>query len=272
MATNPRLGVSLTPGMLCGKPSDAVDQRMLSEYGGIGAMLQALFRLDVGCIEIHGIGPDLDADTVSRAAHTILAAGFGVSIHGVLVQQHAEGYITRHADAYRCILREQGDTPFVIHSLPDSMQTAQALHALKNALQPYPGLHLALENERVRRPACAHYRLSNVVRQAARLEIGVTWDMGHYAYNVGDIPGKQCTVPLLDQLRAVTHTHVHCLDAQMNPHQVLKPSPAGDYVAALKQVGYSGLYTLEMFSSAFPGDHSPREDLEQSICLLKTWL
>ena len=264
-----RIGVSIYPEVVLNMPSSRMQKQLLADFSDGSAVLPWLRQMGVDSIELRMLNGKLSPDDYVRFLEMVRQEGMHATIHGVLPVTQPEQYVS----LYRCVLctacDQQQETVFTVHSLGDGARTKTVLSALAQALQEYPGLRLSLENQRIHDAEHLHFSVSGVAKNAASCGAGITWDMGHYAYNIQ----KEIDVlPPRRLLSQVIHTHIHSIDEEGRTHHHLSEFPVKDYIEALEESGYSGIYNLELFAKTYPETSSPRKTLEDAICLLKKML
>lgn len=269
MEKTERVGVSLYPEVVLNQPQSRMQRQILADFPGGEMILPWLKDQGVNSIELRMLSGKLPPKDYAFFLEKVWHAGMQITLHGVMPESAPEQYVALYADVLRRVCEQQESTVFTVHSMKENAQTRGCLLALSHALQPYSGIRLSLENQRIHDSAYAHYSVSGVAQNAAACHAGITWDMGHYAFN---IQKEICSVPGKSLLSQVIHTHIHSLDAQGNTHHHLTEQPVKEYIEALRDSGYKGIYNLELFAKTYPETASPKQTLEEAICLLRSLL
>jgi len=268
-AIKKHIGVSMYPEVVLNVPGNRVQKQLLADFGSGDAILSWLKQKGVEYVELRMLNGKLSPDDYVCFLEKVWQEGMKVTIHGVMPAEKPEEYVLRYQRVLELICERQTETVFTVHSLQERMQTREALVSLHRELQKYSGIRLSLENQRIHDTDHLHYSVSGVAENAAACDAGITWDMGHYAYN---IQKEINAVPEKRLLAQVIHTHIHSIDNEGNTHHHLTENPVKGYIRSLQECGYSGIYNLELFAKTYPETSSPKKTLEDAICLLKSML
>lgn len=263
------IGVSIYPEVILNMPSSRMHKQILADFADGNTVLPWLKQMGVDSIELRMLNGKLSPDDYVHFLEKVWQEGLHTTIHGVLPETAPEQYVSLYQRVLSLSCDHQRETVFTVHSLGSGSQTKAALCALAQTLKAYPGLRLSLENQRIHDAEHLHFSMSGVAENAAASHAGITWDMGHYAFN---IQKEIDALPPRRILSQVIHTHIHSLDDIGNTHHHLSEFPVKGYIEALEECGYSGIYNLELFSKTYPETLSPRKTLEDAVCLLKKML
>lgn len=256
------IGVSLPFGWF----SDAAD---------ITPMLIRLKNHQVGSVELRTVRPHHQPDAVLAAANTLWDAGFQITVHGsVSTLETAVDDVFAPLSQLLPALR-QDSLNITIHPIVGD-NTAMLLALSDHILRQKLPVTIALENNR-RLPdktqGDSAALVLEAVEKADRPNVGICFDMGHYAYyvkknhpeNPGMLPGK-------DFWKRVIHTHIHAMK-ELRTH-----FPLGVYELPLEQYleqlsfGYFGVYNLELDFPRIAPEWTPEAALDQSLPYLRSKL
>ncbi len=240
------IGVSLPYEWLAGGAG------LLGEVDGV---LDALRAHGVGSIELRTVFLRHDPEEVLRVANRLWDRGFQISVH---VKAHSrEGAVQEVFSPVARVLQElrQERLCLVLHPvLGDNAEMLRELAAHRDAMG-YP-VTLALENNRLlpdRSEGDCAALVYDAVCQANLPDVGICFDMGHYAYyRKKHFSADPVALPEKDFFRRVVHTHIHALKG-LNTHFPL----CSPYELPLKEIleelsrGYLGVYNLELEASRF---------------------
>lgn len=268
MQRKEQIGVSIYPEVILGKAKSRM-QQLLADFACADDILPWLAGLGVDSVELRMLNGKLSPQEYVCFLEKVWKAGMQVTIHGVMPQEAPEQYVALYHRVLQMVCDRQRKTVFTVHSLHGRDETRTALCALSQALRAYPGIRLSLENQRIKDDVHPHYSMGGVAQNAAACDAGLTWDMGHYAYNVQK---ELYVLPASDLLRRVIHTHIHSINAEGCTHHFLTEQPVRMYIENLRACGYEGIYNIELFSNTYPETVSPRKTLEEAVCLLNSML
>lgn len=107
------------------------------------------------------------------------------------------------------------------------------------------------------------------VADALGARVGVTWDLGHTTWN--HLQGLDALWPAPGFLTRVRHVHVHDVGVSGRTHFPLDEgrAPLQGFVERLREVGYDGLWDLELYPERWGGTPAAcRRRLEDSVARL----
>ena len=226
----------------------------------------------VGSVELRTVKPDHTPESVLHAAEYLWENGFQITVHGSV--KSAE---TAVSDVFAPLAQllpklQQEKLNVTVHPIVGdncAMVTALSDHILE---KNYP-VTIALENNR-RMPdkteGDSAALVLEVVTKADRENVGICFDMGHYAYYVKkNCPLTPDLLPGKEFWKRVIHTHIHGLN-ELRTH-----FPLGVYELPLKEYldklsfGYFGVYNLELDFPRIAPVWTPETALEQSLPVLR---
>ena len=271
------IGLTLKYKTLAGNGAGTPEGLLTDSYGGLEAALYAFREQGVGSIEISFVDSHSSTPAVQEMIDRIYGAGMRVSFHGVLENMTGEEYLRWFTPIFNTVFAHQDSLNVTLHAFTDLPLTKRLLADwAERALPVFPGLTFALENQRVHNESFphekAHFRIDAIPAMLpASPNIGICWDMGHYAYNVLQAGMPVETLPGNEALLMIRHTHIHCLK-ELNTHHPIVRHPIEEYVGALKGVGYRGLYNIEVKPEKYISYLDVRKGMEDSIRNLRNIL
>ena len=235
-------------------------------------ILNLLKTQGVGSVELRTVNPDCQPADVLKAAKCLWENGFQITVHGRVKTQE-----TAVSDVFApltLLLKElqQEKLNVTVHPIVGdncAMVCALSDYILENN---YP-VTIALENNR-RLPDKTEgdsvALVLDAVTKADRENVGICFDMGHYAYYVKkNCPETPDLLPDKDFWKRVIHTHIHALN-DLRTH-----FPLGVYELPLKEFldklsfAYFGVYNLELDFPRIAPVWTPETALAQSIPVLR---
>lgn len=238
-------------------------------------ILQRLKALGVGSVELRTVRPHHAPEDVLSAAQTLWDAGLRVTVHG-----SATSVATAVDDIFtplRALLRNlrQDKLNVTIHPVCEdntALLLALSDHILENG---YP-VTIALENNRLlpdKTEGDSAALVLAAVKAAQRDNVGICFDMGHYAYYVKkNHPDTPELLPDKEFWKYVIHTHIHAMNG-LRTH-----FPLGAYELQLDAIlnrlsfEYFGVYNLELDFPRIAKQWTPDAALAQSVPYLQSHL
>lgn len=268
-----KIGVSLPPALLCGQASSAHQAALLRD-----GLLPFLIRLqEAGCthIELRAIRSNTPEDIIEGAVSAANRAGFGLTVHGALADESAERFWTR----LQPLLAAQNDLCVTVHSASSREQTLSLLRRMgEYAAVHHPSARLALENNRSKKGdtidlvECAGVFQS--VQESGLANIGTCWDFGHFYWDHLTHPALlPSALPPAGFIARAIHTHIHSvyMDTTHFP-LTMGELPLADYVRALLESGYTGVFNLEPEPERWDASADAAEEIVRSVELLSAAL
>lgn len=274
-----RIGISISTNIILNEPKVEAEERIIKEYGSTGNLFASLRNAGVTSIEILNARDSLqncDSDTLA-AVRMIHNAGFEVTIHIEFDGTTGKEYAARMRKILLEAVNGQGKTAFTVHPVESFERTAE-LYAdwSKVFTELDERCMLTLENMRYKKvPGTEYVRLNSVYDAVLPVKGQLTWDMGHYTYNVLTSDLSIETLPEAEYLALMKHTHIHgIIYPKLTTHFPLTTENKHIelYVKALKNSGYQGVYNLELGPERWLDRYSPRESFENSIAYLREML
>lgn len=236
-------------------------------------LLQYLKQEGVESIELRTVRSHSEPDAVRRAMETVWSEGFELTVHGEIKSEES-GVRDVFAPLALAFPLKQKKLNITVHPIVGdngAVLCALSDYILANDLP----VTISLENNR-RLPDKTEgdsvALVLDAVKSAARDNVGICFDMGHYAYYVKkNLPDAPDTLPPDEFWKYVTHTHIHALNG-LRTH-----FPLEGFELPLKEIlekltwGYYGVYNIE---PDFPRlkDFTALEVLEKSVPALKSAL
>lgn len=251
---------------------------LLSGKGEPGEQTQvfaALRKQGVESVEMRTVRPSDHPADVLRAAKLLWGQGFLVTVHGSVTS--SETAVQELFAPLEEMLEylQQDSLTVTIH--PVAGDNARMLALLSDhCMEKNLPVVIALENNRLlpgkQEGDCAALVL-DAVRCADRKNVGICFDMGHYAYyRKKNCPDMADVPPDPEFLKRVVHTHIHGLDG-LRTHFPLPdyPLPLKPWVEAMAYE-YFGVYNLELDFPRFQDRHTPLDALLGSVAQIRSAL
>lgn len=239
----------------------------------LDSIFPVLKKHGVGSIELRTVRPHHDAQTVLEAARIAWKAGFQITVHGSV--SAVETAVQEIFTPLQSLLGEmrQESLNVTIHPIVGDnagLLTALSDHILAHQLP----VTIALENNRLmpdKTQGDSAALVLEAVKAANRENVGICFDMGHYAYYVKkNCPDTPQLLPDKEFFSHVIHTHIHGLK-ELRTH-----FPLGAYPLPLKEIleklsfGYFGVYNLELDFPRITPEWTPEAALERSLPVLQS--
>jgi sugar phosphate isomerase/epimerase len=268
------LGVSLPFSLLANSGDNQIYHRMMAEYNhDISRMYTELHDMDVESIELRAVRDDTDPDLVLRIVQECRSLGFQVTIHGTM--RSLDDW-ERFFDPYHSLISSSLQERYIItvHSLSDKDKTIQTLKSLSlYADKNTPTLYFALENNRVKMPPNPgqHCSLvSEMIKMIDHPRVGGCWDFGHFYFNITNAFEGTGQYPPEDFLKSVVHTHIHGVTNNTTHFPLYEENlPLKSYCQVLADMGYRGVYNLELDFPRFHQQYDSLMALRDSIRVLQ---
>ncbi len=241
-----------------------------------GAELQNILPLlkeqGVGSVELRTVRPYHQPEEVLKAAQVLWDNGFQITVHGSV-----DALETAVSDVFAPLAQllvnmQQEKLNITVHPIVGdncAMLLALSDHILAHN---YP-VTIALENNRKlpdKTEGDSVTLVLEAVTKADRENVGICFDMGHYAYYIKkNCPDTPELLPGKEFWKRVIHTHIHGLN-DLRTH-----FPLGAYELPLKEYldklsfGYFGVYNLELDFPRITPVWTPEAALEQSVPVLR---
>jgi len=267
----------------------------MARHASLDAFLNKLKKDGVTSIEIRKLDRVIDEETYhayNKSIQKIWDMGLTITIHGELTGDLGGSsfkeiypsmtYILKHYAKY------QDRLVITLHALQEKNQ---ANHASSEELKQNTidrlldwtkiieteklPIFLALENNRSKvksiDPGNSCKVVVDMVEAVDSPHLGICWDMGHLYSNLKE--GKELQMALHDLpsksfLEKVYHTHIHALNEDGRTHFPLSQEfklPIDDYVSALTECGYEGVFNLELSFDRYEKEMPVNEKILTSI-------
>lgn len=246
-----------------------------SENENIDNILSFLKAQGVGSVELRTVRPHHTPETVLQAANTLWDRGLQVTIHGSVstlasAVEDVFDPLSSLLDALR-----QDTLNITIHPITDD-NVAMLLKLSDRILEKSWPVTIALENNRLlpdKTQGDSVALVLQAVQAANRKNVGICFDMGHYAYYVKkNHPDQPDLLPDPEFWRHVIHTHIHAMN-DLRTH-----FPLGAYELPLDafldklSFEYFGVYNLELDFPRIAPQWDTVPALAQSIPYLRSHL
>lgn len=254
------IGLSLAPGII-------------TEIGS--QKLKQIKDAGVGSIEIRNIFAEQNAGDALKIADIIWKSGMNISIHSNL--RTVEKALEEVAYPIEKIIEnmQQNSLNITVHSLSNDecngRPTRDAVRSISYALRDKP-VTIALENNRHKGdkdPCDTTAGVEENIKMMSLSNVRACWDMGHDYYNNMNFRDNPEAMPTKYFLLNTAHTHIHsvCNGRTHFPLCVEHPM-LSQYLKALKDNNYKGIYNLEICFDRFVGIYTFDEAVFSSIEVL----
>lgn len=231
----------------------------------VDPVLDALKKRGVESIELRTVFLRHDPDEVLRVAERLWSKGFRISVH---VKAHSRELAVREVfDPLAKILTHLRQDRLVAVLHPVRGDNAAMLRDLADYRDAhgYP-LTIALENNRLlpdKSEGDSAALVLDAVRSAARDNVGICFDMGHYAYyRKKNFPHTPFQLPDQDFFSHVKHTHIHALKGLETHFPLDQYELPLDAILPCLGTSYTGVYNIEL---DFPRFQEEIEDLPAAL-------
>ena len=224
-------------------------------------LLPQLWEKGVRSIELRMIPAGEKPENVRRAADILWDYGFKITIHATA--KTAENAVAEVLAPLSAVIAHKRQSNFIVTIHPIVGDNAAMLIALSNHIisQGYP-VKIALENERKLPDKTEGNGLAltlKAVTKADRDNIGICFDMGHFAWYADHFTEDSNTLPPKEFLSKVIHTHIHAYEEGTTHYPLVEwKEPLASYVKAL-DYGYFGVYNIELSPQRFAHKWEPVE-------------
>lgn len=275
------------------------NKELLAQHDSFEKYILALKTKGTDSIEIRKLSREVnevDYDAVNTSIQKIWNAGMQITIHGDLTGDFtgdsfsdiypSMSYVLEHFQKY------QSKIVMTLHALQEPSKSSEksqdelkehTIDMLKEwtlivETENLP-IYFALENNRNKKksidPGNSCKVVTEMVQRVNSKHLGICWDMGHLYSNLiceTELDMQLGDLPQDDFLRKVYHTHIHGLNSLGRTHFPLTKNydlPLELYVKALMEVGYKGIYNLELSFERFPSGTKVAKEVQLSIKNLK---
>ncbi len=267
------IGMTMKYGLFLPSADNAGNEAHLKAYGTVEHLMARYRELGVESIELSAVHTHMCLPEIRQICQRIMGAGLHLTLHGTLEDMPACEQLDFFSPLYEDIFRRQSDLSITLHAFSDLDRTiAVTADWCAEAEKRFPQLTYLIENQRVRLPGSApHFKINAIPPTLPTTQnVGICWDMGHYAYNTIKDGFPAETVPAPDTLKRIRHTHIHGIHNMETHFPVADDEPVATYVNALRASGYEGIYNLELVPGRFMKDFPDvRGAIESSILRLK---
>ena len=247
---------------------------LLGDHGTLESpetFLPQLWERGVRSIEIRTVPAGADADEVLRASEPLLKYGFNITVHAKV--KTVENAVDEVLRPLSLLVEKMSQKELIVTVHPILGDNVAMLCTLSDCIveNGYP-VRIALENERKMPDKTEGNSLSLVleaVTRADRANVGICFDMGHFAWYNEEYSLFPNQLPPKEFLLRVIHTHIHACEDGVTHHPLtVWRSPFSDYIEALS-FGYFGVYNLEIEPERFADKFEKAEALLISVDTLR---
>lgn len=230
--------------------------------------LPELYNHGVRSLELRDIKPGFDPDRIYTSANILWDFGFNVTLHA-----RANSVETAVEDVFaplRKVLKHMRQEKVVVVIHPVVGDNSSMLIALSDHIKQndYPVV-IALENNRLlpdKTEGDSTEFVLEAVTKANRKNIGICFDMGHYAYYLKkNHPDNLMQLPSPEFLKKVVHTHIHGMNG-LRTHFPLDQFELNlsHYLKSLS-FNYYGVYNIELSFGRFKELRTPEDSILGSV-------
>ena len=217
------------------------------------SLLPKLWDRGVRSVELRAVKNTEAPENVLRVANLLWDHGFQISVHSV--SRSVGGAVKDVFGPLSLVLKNLRQDELIVTLHPIDDDNAEMLTLLSDHIieRGYP-VRIALENNRKMPDKTEGNSLMLVldaVERADRENVGICFDMGHYAWYTANFTDSPSTLPPQSFLSRVIHTHIHEY-AEGTTHFPLEEwrEPISLYVNALGRE-YKGIYNVELEPGRF---------------------
>ena len=215
----------------------------------VDAVLNALKAEGVKSIELRTVQEYHKSEDVLRVAERLWDEGFTITIHGTV--KNEETAVSSIFSPLNKLFENLRQPIIKVTIHPIDGENVKMLNTLADYIEKNNlPVVIALENNR-RMPDGSEgdsvKLVLDAVKQVDRKEVGVCWDMGHYAYWLTkNYPEEPAFLPDDEFLKRVIHTHIHAISGftthfPLDSHKL----PLKLFLEGLSFY-YSGVYNIEL--------------------------
>lgn len=275
------------------------NKELLAQHDSFEQYILALKSRGTDSIEIRKLMREVDEvsyDAVNSSVQKIWNAGMQITIHGDLTGNSTGDFFSDVYPSMTYILQHfqkyQSKIVMTLHALQEPSKSSektqdelkeQTIDVLKQWTKIVEDenlpIYFALENNRSKDksidPGNSCKVVTEMVKRVDSKHLGICWDMGHLYSNLlveRELDMKLGHLPSEDFLKRVIHTHIHALNDVGRTHFPLTDEfkiPITEYVKALQNYGYEGVYNLELSFDRFDKDAKVAEQVFSSIKRLR---
>ena len=217
------------------------------------ALLPMLKEHGVRSIEVRMVPLGASADEVLRIAELLWNYGFNITVHGTVKSE--KDAVAEVLEPLTEVLRHMKQTKLNVTVHPIVGDNAAMLINLSDYIikHNYP-VQIALENERKMPDKTEGDSLSLVLDAVTRVNrenVGICFDMGHYAWYADQVLKNPSARPPKEFLSRVIHTHIHAYTEGTTHYPIAEwREPLASYIHEL-DFEYYGVYNLELSPQRF---------------------
>ena len=237
------IGLSLPYKWLLGDRSMLPPDRLLPLIKDHGA----------NSVEIRAVPASADPNEVMRSAAPLLAHGLNITVHASVTS--ADDAVVQVLHPLEKLIENMKQRELIVTIHPIGGDNLRMLLNLSDYItEKEIPVRIALENERKMPDKTDGDSLAlalDAVVRANRENVGICFDMGHFAWYSQFFTDSPHRLPPKEFLSRVIHTHIHaCVDGRTHfPINEWK-SPLSAYIEAI-DLNYFGVYNLELCPDRF---------------------
>ena len=220
----------------------------VAHYPDPQELLPLLYGAGVRSIELRPLAPNDDPDEVLSVVTMLWEYGFNVTVHGSV--DTVENAVFEVFSPLRRVLENlrQNDLTITLHPINGdnvAMLTKLSDYISENNLP----VRIALENNKhmpdKSNGDCTKFVL-DIVRKVNRENIGICFDLGHYAYYCATQTDNPIQMPDKEFLDRTVHTHIHAFTNGVAHYPLTEwRDPFASQLNELAK-NYGGIYNIEL--------------------------
>ena len=281
-----KIGVSIPWDYISGNIVTTDGEILKQNFGNAADFLKFLKDIEVTHVELRHRKKDMPKSEMKSVFQLLTDSEFQITIHG---DSPPEGKIWTINQVFPWIeafnnTKPSASNPLMVTLHPYKgkkdkevyrIQTVEFIRQLSDKIiENNIPIILALENQRNKGfidPGTSFSEIEQMWKEINRSNVGICWDMGHcYANYLID----KTIYPLFPHdkfTKQVTHTHIHDLGPDGRTHWIFKENivPLADNIEHLKNMGYSGVYNLELSFERFSSEPDQLKLLRDTIIKLR---
>jgi len=281
-----KIGISIPWDYLSGNIITADGKILKQNFSHAPGFLKFLKDLEVTHVELRHRKIDMPKSEMESIFQLLTELGFLITIHGDNPPKDKTWTINQifpWIEAFQNIYPSSSDPLMVtLHPYKGNIekeiyrvQTVEFIKQLSDRIIEYNlPINLALENQRNKGfidPGTSFFEIEQMWKEIDRSNVGICWDMGHSYANYLIDKSIYPLFPNNEFTKEVTHTHIHDIGPEGRTHWIFKENivPLADNLRQLKDMGYKGVYNLELSFDRFTSEPHQQNLLKDTIIKLR---
>jgi len=281
-----KIGVSIPWDYLSGNIVTTDGEILKQNFGNADNFLKFLKGHEVTHVELRHRQKDIPQSEMKSVIQLLTNSEFQITIHG---DNPPEGKNWTFNQFFPWIEAFKETNPSISNPLMITLhpykgkknkgvyraQTINFIRQLSDKIRELNiPINLALENQRNKGfidPGTSFFEIEQMWKEIDRSNVGICWDMGHCYANYLIDKSIYPLFPHNEFTKEVTHTHIHDIGPEGRTHWIFKENivPLADNIEHLKNMGYSGVYNLELSFERFSSEPDQLKLLRDTIIKLR---